>query len=393
MGRKDNIVERDNCGVCAAQNFKQVLSLPKLPLTGRFSRERPRQIPSGIDQNLLMCSTCGHVQLGRFIDPVVLYDDTYSFRTSLSAKARAGTEFFLSSLSDVVGERSFECVVDVGCNDLYLLKRLAGRARARVGIDPIWEKKKNDQADIRVIGGTVEHLDLRKVLPCPPDLIVCRHTLEHIAHPKQVLEQLMAGASDDAVLCFEVPGFDVLMEKYRFDQIFHEHLNYYSLAILRRLIEEVGGEYLGHRENRHDWGALFIAFRKSAKRARPKSRGPYSGQQIKGRYAAFRSMMDVAARTLAGLPDPVYGFGGAQMLPVLAYHMQTDLSRLQAILDDDPAKAGLWYWNLPVKIISSGPVDLKDVSILLTALDNAEPILKRLLADRPRNVIVPMAVI
>ena len=36
----------------------------------------------------------------------------------------------------------------------------------------------------------------------------------------------------------------------------------------------------------------------------------------------------------AQLDEPCYGFGAAQMLPVLAHHMGSDLSFLEAILDE-----------------------------------------------------------
>ena len=408
---------KSECAVCEKKILEEIFSLPKLPLTGRFSPNPMAKMPSGINQSLLYCVFCGHIQLAHQVPPQALYDDTYYFRTSTSVKAKAGTEFFLSSLTQILGERNFSCVLDVGCNDLYLLQRLKGRAKVCVGIDPIWEEKKissrhseehrdeeshpekilrfaqNDDTSITVIGGTVEEIDLKTVLPQAPELIVCRHTLEHIARAKQVLEKLFSAAKPGAVFCFEVPGFDVLLERFRFDQVFHEHLNYFSLAAFQRLIEEAGGEYLGHRENRHDWGALFIAFRKKKVPLRAKTKGRYALKEIQKRYAVFQNFMRTMTGTIKNLSGEVYGFGAAQMLPVLAYHLKTDFSRFKTILDDDPAKAGLFYWNLPLKIQSSGQVKLSDASIVLTALDNAQPILSKLLQNRPKNIVVPMVMI
>ncbi len=384
---------KNECAVCEKKLLEEIFSLPKLPLTGRFSRKPMTKMPSGINQTLLYCASCGHIQLAHQVEPEVLYDDTYYFRTSASTKAKAGTEFFLSSLTQILGERNFNCALDVGCNDLYLLERLKGCTKVRVGIDPIWKKKKTTSNDIMVIGGTVEEIDLKTVLPQAPELIVCRHTLEHIAQAKQVLEKLFSAAKSGAVFCFEVPGFDVLLERFRFDQVFHEHLNYFSLAAFQRLIEEVGGEYLGHRENRHDWGALFIAFRKKKAPTRAKTKSRYALKEIQQRYTVFQNFMRTTADTLERLHGEVYGFGAAQMLPVLAYHLKTDFSQFKSVLDDDPAKEGLFYWNLPLEIQSSGEVKLFDASIVLTALDNAQPILSKLMQNRPKNIIVPMLMI
>ena len=82
------------------------------------------------------------------------------------------------------------------------------------------------------------------------------------------------------------------------------------------------------------------------------------------------------------------------MLPVLAYHIGNDLGCLTAVLDDDLDKDALSYWNLPVKImLSSRAQDISEASVLITAIDNAQPILKKLLVNRPRHIIYPFSII
>ena len=81
------------------------------------------------------------------------------------------------------------------------------------------------------------------------------------------------------------------------------------------------------------------------------------------------------------------------MLPVLAYYLDSDLSFLEAILDDDPLKKGLYYWNLPLAIRHAKGVDLSKVSVMITAVDNAQPILQKLLKTRPKDIFYPLSVI
>ena len=101
--------------------------------------------------------------------------------------------------------------------------------------------------------------------------------------------------------------------------------------------------------------------------------------------------MKATSATLAELDGgKIYGYGAAQMLPVLAYHMDTDFSQLTAVLDDDPAKDGIGYWNLPVKVIPSAQArDLSESSVLITAVDNVQPIMTKLLSNRPRHIVYP----
>ena len=116
---------------------------------------------------------------------------------------------------------------------------------------------------------------------------------------------------------------------------------------------------------------------------------------IQRRYRLFRDQMHATRATLDGLAGTtIYGYGAAQMLPVLGYHLGTDFGQLAAVLDDDTEKDGIGYWNLPVKIMSSGRVqDIAGSSVLITAIDNVQPIMTRLLAKRPRRILYPFHLI
>lgn len=380
------------CAVCGGEP-EPVVELPSLPLTALFTPQPPTVAPPAHDQALLYCPTCGHGQLARRLPAASLYDATYSFRTSASGTARRGTDWFVSVVDELAPGRRFHCAVDVGCNDFYLLRQLAGRAARRVGVDPLWAVETPAPGDpgIEVIGGTVESTDF-DALGEAPDLIVCRHTLEHVAEPLAALEKLLSVAATDALLVFEVPGFDALVARLRFDQVFHQHYHYYSLASFTRLLAAAGGRYLAHRANYHDWGAMLVAFTKGAE-SRPPADPPGDLTELRQRYELFRRHLTVAAEALERLPAPRYGYGAAQMLPVIAWHLGTDLSCLTAVLDDDPAKDGWWYANLPLQIRRPPVDDWSAASVLVTAVDNAAPILTRLMAERPRHVLFPLPVI
>ena len=116
---------------------------------------------------------------------------------------------------------------------------------------------------------------------------------------------------------------------------------------------------------------------------------------IHERYAIFSRQLSTTNEVLKSLEGTtIYGYGAAQMLPVLAYHLDNDLSLLTAVLDDDPAKDGLYYWNLPVVIRHADSVaDLEAASVFITAVDNTKPILSKLLMRRPRHIIYPFHII
>jgi hypothetical protein len=388
-------LKRDHCAVCGSTNLVQVMDLPKLPLTGLFSTQKPEEILPGFDQQLLICRECFHGQLAFPLIPEILYDESYSFRTSESATARKGTEFFVTNLMKYIDERKFHTILDFGCNDLHLLKQLKDRADLCIGVDPVWNGKEDqcDDLKIRVIGSVIEEVDFSTVTDKPIDLVVCRHTMEHIYDPVSVVQKLMSITSDDAMFVIEVPDFEALVRRFRFDQVFHQHLQYFSPASLNRLFKPLHIHYLGHCHNYHDWGALLAVFTKQ------KGMGPKSdpntfltGEVIRQQLALFQAQMVQTSQILTSFSgSTIYGYGAAQMLPILAYHMKNDLSILEAVLDDDPAKNGMYYQNLPLLIRTSAAIkDFDEVSFLITAFDNIAPILTKLLNRRPKHVILPI---
>jgi len=351
--------ERKICSICGKPNFSEVFDLPRLPLSGRFTKKPVENFISGIDQKLLYCVDCGHAQLFRQVSPSVLYNTRYSFKTSLSATARSGTGFFLHFLESLNIEKKFQCILDVGCNDLYLLEKLKDYGKLKIGIDPIWLSQKCQySSDFKVIGGTVEGSNLDSELPEKPDLVVCRHTLEHIYDPIKVISKLMDSCHDDALYVFEVPCFDSLVNRIRFDQVFHEHLQYFSLSSWEKLLEKCGAELVDLSEDYHNWGAVAVAFRKK-NRTSEFSMKPYekiSEKEIFRKIKIFKLQMENTADILGGLKGKIYGYGAALMLPILAYHLKMDLSILTSILDDDESKDGWFYENLPLKIVQRSKI-------------------------------------
>ena len=253
------------CSVCGGRNQEVVIELPNLPLTDTFCKIPISDPYGGLDQSLLYCSECSHAQLLNIVKPNILYGDRYHFRTSVSATARNGANHFVDFLSGLFPGKVYSTVLDLGCNDLYLLNKLKPFVKQCVGIDPIWADKENEVADeaIRVFGCCIEDIDAQEISTFSPDLIVCRHTIEHIANPMEVVRSLLDSSKDDAIFLFEFPAFEPLVAKHRFDHIFHQHLHYFSLSSFRRLIDECGGSYIAHTWNYHDWGSLLVAFSKN----------------------------------------------------------------------------------------------------------------------------------
>jgi hypothetical protein len=388
---------RETCIACGAADLERLIELPRLPITGVFvdpdaSREHLPQ-----DQAFLRCETCGHGQLERSLDPDYLYRETYTHRSSFSRISIDGNHSFLEFVCGIEPDRQYQHCVEVGCNDLILLRQLRPRVQESTGFDPIWNTAAPPkEPGIRVVGKYIEEIQPMADLAVRPDLVVSIHTFEHVHDPLPHLSRIVAHATADALVVIEVPSLDTLVHTARFDQIFHQHLNYFTLESLVRMATRMDLEYVSHRYNYRYWlGTMAVAFRKrrGAVAAAVPARSP-TREAVLGQFATFRTMLRFLDSTLESLRErrvPIYGYGAAQMVPVLGYHMHFSLDALEAIIDDDERKAGRTYPGMSVRISPLPPADrIEAAAVLVTALDSTRPILSRLLSLAPRYIINPL---
>ena len=382
------------CGISGSADFHKLWDLPALPLTERFGTYSPDE-QFAFDQELVISLPTGHVQLRNQLNPKILYSsDEYAFRTGESNTSRSGVEFFLSKLKQFTKGRNFESAVDVGGNDLFVARGLVDVVKHTAVIDPICAENDGKTIDgIKVFGRFVEDVNLSRDLP-PPDLVVCRHTLEHIADPRKVIDQWFRECDSDCLYIAEIPCFENLVEAMRFDAVFHQHFHYFDLSTFKHLIWECGGEYLDHTFNHQGscGGALIIAFR-CAKTAQPK---PYIDvgariTKLEKRIVQYKAQMEIMGEILEGLPKPVYGYGASLMLATLGYHLGTDFLGIECILDDDPQQDGMTYENIPVMVKHTANVKPPpNSSFIITSLESRRPIYRRILELSPRRILVPL---
>ena len=99
-------------------------------------------------------------------------------------------------------------------------------------------EKKNSK--ITFIRKYIEELNFSKVFK-NVDLVICRHTLEHIRNPKKILKKIFKEFNPETKIIIEVPDFNKMLKKLRLDAIIHQHYYYFEKETLNNVINESGG--------------------------------------------------------------------------------------------------------------------------------------------------------
>jgi len=392
--------KRTHCVVCNAKASEAVFELPDFPLTEIYVDKNISQKVGFVDQAFHLCNCCGHGQNVNVIDQDFLYSDNYFHRTSASLSSVVAIDSFLEFINSVAGDSKFENIIEIGCNDLYTLKKLRNKADKLFGIDPILREKEGQIEDekIKVVGDFVENVNLRE-LNINRSIVLSSYTLEHIEDPKELMRSLLDNATSETLFFFQFPGLESLIQNSRFDQVFHQHFNYFSLQTVLHMLNDIEAELIDFRVNPYHWGALLIAFKRKGKNSmNPNDKFKeftlcFTREQILKQYSLFKDGLELTNRRLLSFKgEKIYGYGAALMLPILDYYLD-GLSELECIVDDDKNKDGLYYINLPLQILHLEKINnIKDAIVLITAINSkhaTRAIMSKLIDLRVRQIIVP----
>jgi hypothetical protein len=220
------------CPLCESGDLLVFLERQNVPVHQNMTfrdATAARCAPRG-DLELACCRTCGFVTNVAFREELLRYGEGYENDQTRSPTFEAHAEGRVASLVES-GVRG-QLVVDVGCGQGQFLRRLctAGPNRG-VGFDPAYVGP--DQIDagrvsfVRTFFGGAPSGER-------PDVVVCRHVIEHVPRPVDFLESVRAALDADRItrLAFETPTVDWILDGTVIQDFFYEHCSYFTPASL-----------------------------------------------------------------------------------------------------------------------------------------------------------------
>jgi hypothetical protein len=375
------------CPICGDAGIK-LIDLPNYPITEVYQKfeENSFQFPTSYDQAFNYCQSCQHGFLASLLDKDFIYDNYNTHSTSSFGSVNAINNFYeFINGNFIVAE---EVIIDIGANDTFLLKKFKHTKAKLIGVDP---NISSDSDQIECVKGYIEDVDIEEFGDAKK-IYLCSHTLEHIFDPDLFLKQLNRAGTVDDEFFFQFPSLDLLVRDCRFDQVHHQHIQYFSLASIRKLLNKNGFNLIKHSFDSDHYGTLMIYFKKSPSIAYDINLPAITSSDIKTSYDAFFNLIRSADSRINFIKGEFYCFGASLMLPILAYYMP-NLLKTAAILDADENKLGLSYVNFDRKIISDKEFNYSKSDLVITAVSTklaTRNILKILIDRKAENIILPL---
>lgn len=231
---------KDTCRACLGDHLVPILDLGDQPLAGGFlsgaeAVAGERRFPLRIDT----CATCGLVQITEPIDPDILFQD-YSFSSSTIPPLVRHFQSYASWLNERFHPR---LVVEFGCNDGVLLEPLEKLGVTAVGVDI--SQNITDMArgrGLKAVTGFFNADSARDIVSeyGRADVVTGSNAFAHNDRPELLLDGARAVLKPDGQLCLEVMYAGDLLELLQWDTLYHEHLTFYSLGTIKRLLSRHG---------------------------------------------------------------------------------------------------------------------------------------------------------
>lgn len=231
------------CPVCAYPHLEIFFKMLDVPVYCNclWSKQQAARNCSRGDIKLAFCSKCGFITNVAF-EPARL-EYTQDYENSLHCSARF--QDYAQSLAKRLIERHNlhdKDIIEIGCGkgDFLLLLCELGNNRG-VGFDPSYVPEINySQAKGRV--EFIQDFYSERYTNYQGDLICCRHTLEHIQNPKDLLKPLRQAIGDrlNTPIFFEVPNSLHTFRHLAIWDIIYEHCSYFTPISLAHTFSSCG---------------------------------------------------------------------------------------------------------------------------------------------------------
>lgn len=250
--------EATSCRSCHSADLVSVLNLGEQALTGVFPERRGEDAGAG-PLELLWCSQCTLVQLGQSFSAKEMYGDNYGYRSGLNASMVQHLQRKVQALEELVDLQDGDIVLDIGSNDGTLLGAYGNPGVRRVGIDPTAAKFREYYAEgTEVVADFFSAPTYRSVARTEAKIITSIAMFYDLEEPVDFARQVAECLAPEGVWHLEQSYMPSMLRATSYDTICHEHVEYYSLRSLERILAEAGLAVVNVRFNRVNGGSFAV---------------------------------------------------------------------------------------------------------------------------------------
>ncbi len=250
--------EITKCRISQSTNLITVLSLGDQYLTGVFPKSVDEKLTKG-PLDLVWCPDSGLLQMKQSYSLDEMYGENYGYRSGLNSSMVRHLEQKIKTLERLAKLSDTDLVIDIGSNDATSLKAYSGKHQ-KVGIDPTGLKFKEYYTDtITLIPDFFTAKTFRDRFPVQKAKIITSIAMFYdLESPITFVKDIEQCLADDGIWHFEQSYMPSMLRTNSYDTICHEHLEFYSLKVVKNILEQCGLKVIDVQMNAINGGSFAV---------------------------------------------------------------------------------------------------------------------------------------
>lgn len=343
------------CRICRSSELETIMDLGNFALCGRFPAADEPDPPSA-PLVLLFCHGCGLVQLRHNFELDELFRHHYGYRSGINATMTRHLGEIAQQASRLSDLKPGDVVLDVGSNDATLLKGYVVPGLRRIGLDPTIELfREHYPADIVAAAEYFSAASFQaRAGEAQAKVVTSIAMFYDLPDPHAFVADIARVLDARGVWVFEQSYLPTMIASQSVDTICHEHLEYYCLSQITRLLSEHGLRVFDATLNDANGGSVRVCachadapFPTEARVNAMLDSERKAGFLTMAPYIAFRSTALAVRDRLLGFIDQetargrsIYAYGASTKGNSLLQFCQLTNRLIIAAADRNPAKWG-----------------------------------------------------
>lgn len=275
------------CQLCSSKNLRSVLPLGHQPIVQNYlSRKQLNEPETTYPLNLYRCRQCGLLQLNHVIDPTAVFPRNYLYRTGLTNALIKNFGELADTLEKKYALKPNDLIVDIGSNDGTLLQGFKKKGMRVMGVEPTNAAKDAVKNGIPTIQDFFSEKTVRAITGKygPARIVTATNVFAHINDVPRLARNIGALMAKDGIFVSESQYFLDTFKKLEFDCVYHEHLRFYTLKPLAKVLSLSGLTMVDVEKISTHGGSIRVYAAKGAQRASPRIRTLIAAEEKAGLY-------------------------------------------------------------------------------------------------------------
>jgi len=363
---------RETCRVCGAKKLIPILSLGSQFVTN-FVEDPNGDYPKG-PLDLVLCNLknggCGLLQLKHTVERDIMYRK-YWYKSGISTTMVKALADISAAVEKTIPLKVGDIVVDIGANDGTLLRQYRTPGLVRVGFEPSNLWKLAVEGNTKIIHNYFNYASFSKEFGEQKAKAVTSIAMFYdLEDPNTFVEDVKKCLDMNGVWVIQMNYLGLMIENNTFDNISHEHLEYYSLLSLENLLKRHNMEVFDVELNDVNGGSFRIYVRHqgaalkgfAGAKERLKKQREYemkNGFDDSILYSRFANRIETNKKALVSFLQQqvkegkkIFIYGASTRGLVVLLHFGIDNKLISGAADMNPDKWGKYIVGTGIQIMS-----------------------------------------